>query len=327
MDRFEPQLVTIFGGAGFVGTQLIQVLARQGYRIRVATRRPDLAGHTKMLGTVGQILPIQANVRNLPSVQRAVKGADIVINLVAIGFERGAQSFSAINTQGAANVAAAARDAKARALVHMSSLGVDVATDSLYAQSKLAGEAEVLKAFPQAVILRPSIMFGRDDGFFNKMGGLARMLPVMPVISGGSRFQPVYVGDVAEAVAMAAQGQVKTGRVYELGGPEIETHKELLARVLREAGRSRMLLPLPSAIARLLALPFAILPFAPLLTADQVNLLETDNVVSDAALRDKRTLAAFNITPTAMGTILPGYMWRFRKHGQFDRAEASHSEI
>ena len=323
MDRFEPKLVTIFGGGGFVGTHLIQLLARHGHRIRVATRRPDLAGHTKMLGTVGQILPIQANVRNRASVQRAVKGADIVINLVAIGFERGAQSFAAINEQGAANVAAAARDAKAGALVHMSALGVDVATTSLYAQSKLAGEAAVLAAFPQAVILRPSILFGRDDGFFNLMGGLARMLPVMPVISGNTRFQPAYVGDVAEALAMAAEGQVKSGRIYELGGPDIETHKDLLARVLREAGRARPLLPLPPAIARLLAMPLAILPFKPLLTADQIDLLGTDNVVSEAALRDKRSFAAFGITPTAMDTILPTYMWRFRKHGQFDRAEAS----
>ncbi|MDB5530928.1 MAG: complex subunit family protein [Devosia sp.] len=327
MDRFEPQLVTIFGGAGFVGTQVIQLLARQGHRIRVATRRPDLAGHTRTLGTVGQILPIQANVRNLASVQRAVKGADIVINLVAIGFERGAQKFSAINTQGAANVAAAARDAKVKSLVHMSALGVDIATSSLYAQSKLAGEAAVLAAFPQAVILRPSLMFGRDDGFFNMMGGLARMLPIMPLISGATRFQPVYVGDVAEAIAMAAHGQVKTGRIYELGGPEVETHKDLLTRILREAGRTPPLLPLPSAVARLLALPFAILPFKPLITADQVELLGTDNVVSEAAMRDKRSFVAFGITPTAMDTILPTYMWRFRQHGQFDRAEASHSEI
>jgi NADH dehydrogenase len=323
MDRFEPQLVTIFGGAGFVGTQLVQLLAQKGYRIRIAVRRPDLAGHTRTLGTVGQITPIQANLRNAASVQRAVKGADIVVNLVAVGFERGAQTFTAVNTKGAANVAAAARDAGVKALVHMSALGVDIATTSLYARSKLAGEAEVLKAFPQAVIIRPSILFGRDDGFFNLMGSLARILPVMPLIGGDSRFQPAYVGDVAEAIAMAAEGQVKTGRIYELGGPEIETHKALLARILREAGRDRPLLPLSAGIAKLLALPFAILPFKPLLTADQIELLGTDNVVSDAAIRDKRTFAAFGITPTAMDAILPSYMWRFRKNGQFDRAEVS----
>ena len=323
MDRFEPQLVTIFGGAGFVGTQVIQALARHGHRIRVATRRPDLAGHTRTLGTVGQILPIQANVRNFASVQRAVQGADIVINLVAVGFERGAQTFEAINAQGAANVATAARDAKAKALVHMSALGVDLATESLYAQSKLAGEAAVLKAFPQAVIMRPSLLFGRDDGFFNLMGGLARLAPVMPLISGDTRFQPAYVGDVAEAFAMAALGQVKGGRIYELGGPDIETHKQLLQRILREAGRTPLLLPLPSGIARLLAMPLAILPFKPLITADQIELLGTDNVVSDAALRDKRSFAAFGITPTSMDTILPTYMWQYRKHGQFDRAETN----
>ncbi|HTN63760.1 MAG TPA: complex I NDUFA9 subunit family protein [Devosia sp.] len=325
MDRFEPQLVTIFGGAGFVGTQLVQLLAQKGYRIRIAVRRPDLAGHTRTLGTVGQITPIQANLRNLASVQRAVKGADIVINLVAVGFERGAQTFTAVNTKGAANVAAAARDAGVKALVHMSALGVDIATTSLYARSKLAGEAEVLKAFPQAVIIRPSILFGRDDGFFNLMGSLARILPVMPLIGGDSRFQPAYVGDVAEAIAMAAEGQVKAGRIYELGGPEIETHKVLLTRILREAGRDRPLLPLSAGIAKLLALPFAILPFKPLLTADQIELIGTDNVVSDAAVRDKRTFAAFGITPTAMDAILPSYMWRFRKNGQFDRAEVSPS--
>ncbi|HTM76702.1 MAG TPA: complex I NDUFA9 subunit family protein [Devosia sp.] len=325
MDRFEPQLVTIFGGAGFVGTQLVQLLAQKGYRIRIAVRRPDLAGHTRTLGTVGQITPIQANLRNVASVQRAVKGADIVINLVAVGFERGAQTFTAVNTKGAANVAAAARDAGVKALVHMSALGVDIATTSLYARSKLAGEAEVLKAFPQAVIIRPSILFGRDDGFFNLMGSLARILPVMPLIGGDSRFQPAYVGDVAEAIAMAAEGQVKAGRIYELGGPEIETHKALLTRILREAGRDRPLLPLSAGIAKLLALPFAILPFKPLLTADQIELLGTDNVVSDAAIRDKRTFAAFGITPTAMDAILPSYMWRFRKNGQFDRAEVSPS--
>lgn len=323
MDRFEPQLVTIFGGDGFVGTQVVQALAHQGHRIRVATRRPDLAGHTKTLGTVGQILPIQANVRNFASVQRAVHGADIVINLVAVGFERGAQTFAAINAQGAANVATAARDAGARALVHMSALGVDLATDSLYAQSKLAGEEAVLKAFPQAIIMRPSLLFGRDDGFFNLMGSLARLAPVMPLICGDTRFQPAYVGDVAEAIAMAAQGQVKTGRIYELGGPDIETHKQLLERILREAGRSPLVLPLPSGLARILALPLAILPFKPLITADQIKLLGTDNVVSDAALRDKRSFAAFGITPTAMDAILPTYMWQYRKHGQFDRAETS----
>ena len=323
MDANQPAVVTIFGGAGFVGTQIVQLLAKRGHRIRVAVRRPDLAGHTRMFGSVGQIVPIQANVRNAASVRRAVAGADIVINLVGIGHSRGAQTFEAVHVDGAANIAAAAKAAGTSTLVHMSALGVDLAADvSAYAASKLAGEAAVLKAFPDAVIMRPSILFGQGDGFFNLMGALARMLPVLPLIGGATRFQPAYVGDVAEAFAQAAEGQAKSGRIYELGGPQVETHKDLLVRVQREAGRNRPMLPLPSGIAKLLALPFAILPFPPLLTGDQVELLGVDNVVSDAAIKDKRTFAAFGIKPTAMDTILPTYMYRYRKHGQFDRDNA-----
>ncbi len=323
MDRIEPKLVTIFGGSGFVGTQIVQLLAKRGHRIRVAVRRPDLAGHTRMFGSVGQIVPIQANLRNAASLRRAVAGADIVINLVGVGHSRGAQTFEAVHVDGAANIAVAAKAAGASTLVHMSALGVDKAAEvSAYAASKLAGEAAVFQAFPDAIIMRPSLLFGQGDGFFNLMGALARMLPVLPVIGGDTRFQPAYVGDVAEAFALAAEGQVKSGRIYELGGPEIETYRQLLVRIQREAGRNRPMLPLPSGLAKLLALPLAILPFPPLLTADQVELLGVDNVVSDAAIKDKRTFAAFGITPTAMDAILPTYMYRYRKHGQFDRDNA-----
>ena len=323
MDRIEPRLVTIFGGSGFVGTQIVQLLAKRGHRIRVAVRRPDLAGHTRMFGSVGQIVPIQANLRNAASLRRAVAGADIVINLVGVGHSRGAQTFEAVHVDGAANIAAAAKAAGASTLVHMSALGVDKAAEvSAYAASKLAGEAAVFQAFPDAIIMRPSLLFGQGDGFFNLMGALTRMLPVLPVIGGDTRFQPAYVGDVAEAFALAAEGQVKSGRIYELGGPEIETYRQLLVRIQREAGRNRPMLPLPSGLAKLLALPLAILPFPPLLTADQVELLGVDNVVSDAAIKDKRTFAAFGITPTAMDAILPTYMYRYRKHGQFDRDNA-----
>jgi len=318
MDRLDQKLVTVFGGSGFVGTQVVQALARAGHRVRVAVRRPDLAGHTKTLGGVGQILPIQANLRNMASIERAVAGADIVINLVGIGVERGAQRFSAINEGGAGAVAQAARAAGASTLVHMSALGADSVTESAYAQSKLAGEAAVFAAFPEAVVIRPSILFGQDDTFFNRMGMIARMLPFMPVISGGSKFQPAYVGDVAEAFALAAAGKVKTGRIYEIGGPDVETHRALLERVLREADRKRPMLNLSPGLAKLLALPISILP-NPLLTADQVDLLGNDNIVSELAIREKRTLAAFDIVPTSMDSILPSYMWRFRKHGQFDR--------
>lgn len=320
MARHDQKIVTVFGGGGFVGTQVVQQIARLGHRVRVAVRRPNLVGHVTTLGNVGQIQPIQANVRNAASVQRAVAGADIVINLVGVGYGRGAQTFDAVNTDGAATVAQAAKAAGASVLVHMSALGVDKAAEtSQYAASKLAGEEAVFAAFPNAVIIRPSILFGQDDGYFNLMGTLSRLFPIMPVIGGSSRFQPAYVGDVAEAIAQAAEGKVKTGRIYELGGPDIETHKALLERVQRETQRNRFLLPLPSGIAKLLALPFAILPFPPLITADQVELLGQDNVVSDAAIKDKRTFAAFGITPASMDNILPTYMWRFRRHGQFDR--------
>lgn len=323
MDRIEPKIVTIFGGAGFVGTQIVQLLAKNGHRIRVATRRPNLAGPVKMFGSVGQVQPIQANIRNAASVALAVRGADVVINLVGVGHSRGVQTFKAVHTEGARNVAEAAKAAGVSTLVHMSALGVDMAAGvSEYASSKLDGEVAVLEAFPNAIIMRPSILFGQGDGFFNLMGTLARMFPVLPLIGGATRFQPAYVGDVAEAFAAAAEGKVKAGKIYELGGPQVETYKDIMARVQREAGRARPMLPVPAGIAKLLALPFAVLPFPPLLTADQVELLGVDNVVSDAAIKDKRTFAAFGITPTAMDTILPSYLYRFRKHGQFDRDNA-----
>ncbi|WP_137150389.1 complex I NDUFA9 subunit family protein [Devosia sp. FKR38] len=320
MDSLDPKLVTVFGGSGFVGTQIVQQLARNGHRVRVAVRRPDLAGHLRTLGTVGQIVPIQANLRNAASIQRAVAGVEIVINLVGIAANRGAQTFDAVHVDGAAEIARASKAAGVTQLVHMSALGVDKAADvSRYAASKLAGEAAVLAAFPEAIILRPSLLFGPGDGFFNLMGTLARLLPVMPVIGGNTLFQPAYVGDVAQAFVLAAEGKLKPGKIYELGGPQVESHRQLLERVLREAMRKRPLLPVPSGLAKLMAGVLGILPVPPLVTADQVELLGVDNVVSEAAIKDKRTLAGMGIVPTAMDTILPGYMWRFRKHGQFDK--------
>jgi len=315
-------LVTIFGGSGFVGTQVVQALARRGYRVRVAVRRPDLAGHLRPLGAVGQVMPVQANVRNAASVERAVRGAGIVINLVAIGYEAGRQRFRAVNTMGARHIAQAAKAAGAHALVHMSALGADAQSASGYARSKALGEAEVLAAFPEAVIVRPSIIFGQGDGFFNRYGSLARLFPVLPLLGGKTRFQPIYVGDVAEAIVAAAEGRVKGGRAYELGGPEVATHRDLVQRVLDKTGRGNPLLPLPAAIGKLMALPFAFLPWPPLLTADQVDLLQVDNVVSEAARLDGRTLAAFGVAPTAMDAVLDGYLWRFMKNGQFDRQTA-----
>ncbi len=321
MDRAN-NLVTVFGGSGFLGTQVVQLLARQGYRIRVAVRRPDLAGHVKPLGAVGQVQPIQANIRNADSVMRAVQGAGTVINLVGIRFERGRQLFRAVHTMGAKTVAEATRRAGAETLIQLSALGADTQSSSAYARSKALGEADVLAAFPEAIVIRPSIMFGPGDDFFNLHGTLARMLPVLPLIGGKSKFQPIYVGDVAEAIAAAVAGAVKTGKVYEIGGPEVLSHREIVERVLRESLRNNPLIPLPRAIGKLLAAPFALLPFDPLLTGDQVELLMTDNVVSAEATREKRGLAAFGVSPTPMDAILPGYLWRFRKNGQFDRQPA-----
>ena len=316
------KVVTIFGGSGFLGTQIVQVLARKGYRIRVAVRRPDLAGHVKPLGGVGQVVPIQANIRSPDSVARAVNGAEIVINLVGIRYERGPQRFRAVHVTGARNVAEAARTAGVGALVHMSALGADAQSPSAYARTKHLGETAVLEAFPEAVIVRPSIMFGPGDSFFNLLGSLARWFPVMPMIGANTRFQPVYVGDVADAFGAAAETSVRTGRIYELGGPEVLTYRQLMQRVLHETMRHNLLVPVPAGIGKLLAFPFALLPFPPLLTGDQVDLLQIDNVVSDAAIEEKRTLAAFGIEPTPMDAVLSTYLWRFRKHGQFDRQAA-----
>jgi NADH dehydrogenase len=321
MDRTTLPIVTVFGASGFVGTQVVQALARKGHRIRAAVRRPDLALHLKPLGDVGQIVPIQANVRFPDSVARAVTGAGIVINLVGVGFERGAQRFAKVNVDGARNVAQAARAAGVETLVHMSILGADPHSPSGFARSRAYGEAAVVESFPEAVIMRPSIIFGTGDGFISRMAGLARLFPVLPLIGGRTRFQPVFVGDVAEAIAWAAEGVGARGRVYELGGPEVLTHRALMQEILRQTNRSNLLLPIPEGLGFVLAAPLSLLP-TPILTADQVRLLAVDNVVSDAAARDGRTLAAFGVTPTTMEAVLPSYLWRFRRHGQFDRLPA-----
>jgi NADH dehydrogenase len=317
----HPQLIAVFGGDGFVGTQIVQLLARAGHRIRVAVRRPDLAGHLRPLGGVGQIVLVQANVRNADSVMAAVRGADVVINLVGIGIERGKQRFRADNAMGARNVAEAAQRAGAGTLLHMSILGADAQGRSTFARSRALGEEMVRAAFPGAIIFRPSIVFGNGDGFFNRLGLVARMLPVMPLFGGTTKFQPVYVGDVAQAIAEAAEGKARAGATYELGGPEVLTHRQIVERVLQETGRSNPILPLPNFIGALLAIPMGLLP-NPLVTRDQIRLLGTDNVVSPEAVKEKRTLAAFDITPRPLEAILPSYLWRFRKHGQFDRQTA-----
>ena len=309
-------LVTVFGGSGFVGRHVIRALAKRHYRIRVAVRRPELAGHLQPLGRVGQIHPVQANLRHAGSVAAAVRDADVVVNLVGILFERGRQSFDAVQTAGADAVARAAAQYGAR-LVHMSALGADENATSAYARSKAAGEKAVLAAMPGATIFRPSIIFGPEDDFFNKFASLARFVPALPLIGGGNtRFQPVFAGDVAAAFAAAVAGETRPGATYELGGPEALSFRELMQYVLATIERKRLLVPIPFGLAKLQAAFLQLLPKPPL-TRDQVELLRRDSVVSDEATRDGRTLRGLGLEPTSMQAIVPSYLWRFRRAGQF----------
>jgi NADH dehydrogenase len=314
-------LITIFGGSGFVGRHLVRALCKRHYRIRIAVRRPDLAGHLQPLGRVGQIHAVQANVRYPRSVEAAVRDADIVINLTGILFERGRQRFDAVQAFGAEQVALAAAAHGAR-MIHISAIGADESSLSAYARAKAAGEKAVLAATPAAQIFRPSIMFGPEDDFFNRFAALARLAPALPLPGGGeTRFQPVFVGDVAEAIARAVDGQAKPGTIYEIGGPEVRTFKQLMEYVLTTVERKRLLVPLPFWLLKLEAQFLQYLPKPPL-TPDQVELLKHDNVVSDNAMRDGRTLEGLGIDGTAIATIVPSYLWRFRKTGQFRTGRA-----
>ncbi|MGE0845041.1 MAG: complex I NDUFA9 subunit family protein [Flavobacteriaceae bacterium] len=323
MQGRSKGLVTVFGGSGFIGRHVVRALARRGYRIRVAVRRPDLAGHLQPLGTVGQIHAIQANVRNAPSVARAVAGADAVVNLVGVLHESGRNGFDAVHAFGAGAVAREAKAAGASRLVQMSAIGADPESPAAYGRSKAEGERRALEAFPGACIVRPSIVFGPEDDFFNRFAAMARMSPVLPLVGGGAtRFQPVYVGDVAETVARGVDGALKPAKPYELGGPETASFRELMEIVLAEIGRRRLLVPVPFAAARIMAGVLQFVPGKPL-TPDQVRMLQVDNVVSAQAESDGRTLAGLGIEATAMENILPEYLWRFRRAGQFTGSAAT----
>jgi NADH dehydrogenase len=330
MTAASQQLVTVFGGSGFVGRHLVRALARRGYRIRVAVRRPDLANFLQPLGTVGQIHAVQANLRYPASVARALENADAAVNLVGILAEGGKQTFDAVQAQGARTVAEAAAAAGVARYVQMSALGADPDGVSVYARTKAEGEAAAFAAVPTAVVTRPSIVFGPEDSFFNRFAALARMSPALPLIGGGeTRFQPVFVGDVAETIARAVDGSLKTGTVYELGGPEVKTFRELIEYVLKVTGRKRLLVPLPFAAARLQAgvleglkfATFGLLPEEFLLTRDQVDLLGRDNVVSPEAAAEGRTLPGIGVSPETIEAVVPSYLYRFRKAGQFDRSK------
>lgn len=312
----HPKLVTIFGGSGFVGRHLVRALAKRGYRVRVAVRRPDLAYHLQPLGNVGQIQAIQANLRYRWTVDRAVEGSDIVVNLVGILKESGKQKFGNVQQTGARYIAEAARQAGAR-LIHGSAIGADTESDSLYGKTKGEAEKAVLSIDRKAIIFRPSIVFGPEDDFFNRFASMARFSPFLPLIGGGhTKFQPVFVGDVAEAMARGIDGDLAPGKIYELGGPEIVSFRECLEIMMRITHRDRFLVSLPWFLAHNMARLTGWLPGAPL-TVDQVKLLRQDNVVSQAALKSGRTLQGMGISPANMDSILPGYLVRFRPHGQF----------
>jgi len=308
----QPRLITVFGGAGFVGRYLVQRLAERGARVRVAIRRPEEGLFLKPMGGVGQIEIVAANLRNWPSVQKAVAGADAVVNAVGVLYSAGAQNFGAVHGRGADLVARAAAAAGAKRLVHISAIGADAESDSDYAKSKAMGEAAARAAFPGVTIVRPSIVFGPEDGFFNLFGNLSRFLPVMPLMArqGETKFQPVYAGDVGEGLARVLFDATTAGQTYEFGGPRVYTFRELMEFVLRETGRKALLVPVPAAAAMIPATFLGLLP-APLLTRDQVRLLQHDNV-ANAGLPG---LASLGLSAQPAEGIVESYMFRYRRGG------------
>jgi NADH dehydrogenase len=314
-------LVTVFGGSGFLGRHVVRALAKRDYRIRVAVRRPELAGHLQPLGRVGQIHSVQANLRYPASVEAAMRDSHVAINLVGILAESGAQTFNAVQAAGAETVAKAAAAVGAQ-MVHVSAIGADANSTSAYARAKAAGETAVLAALPSATIMRPSVMFGPEDQFTNRFAALARMMPVLPLVGCETKMQPVYVGDVATAVADAVDGKACDGATYELGGPEVLSFREIVEIILAITDRKRTLLSLPFGLAKFQAAFQQFAPGALKLTPDQVELLRHDNLVSEAAKANGLTLEGLGITPESLQAIAPQYLWRFRPSGQFQRMNA-----
>ena len=310
-------LITVYGGSGFLGRHVVRALAKRDYRIRVAVRRPELANFLQPLGRVGQINAVQANLRHSASVDAAARDASVLVNLVGILAEGGRQRFDRVHSYGTEQVALAASAHGAR-LVQISAIGADENSPSQYARSKATAERLALAAQPQTVIMRPSILFGPEDDFFNRFATLGRMSPFLPLIGGGAtKFQPVFVGDVATAIADAVDGKLRDGTIYELGGPEVRTFKELMQFVLATIERKRLLVPLPFFAAKLKASILQFMPAPLTLTGDQVEQLRHDNVVSQAALAEGRTLQGIGIEPDSFEAIVPSYLWRFRRAGQF----------
>lgn len=318
------KLVTIYGGSGFVGRYVARRMARQGWRVRVAVRRPNEALFVKPYGAVGQVEPVLCNIRDDASVRAAMQGADAVVNCVGVLNELGKNTFAAVQAEGAARIARVAAAEGVGRMVHVSAIGADAASDSAYARSKAEGEAAVRAAFPDAVILRPSVIFGPEDDFFNRFAGMTRFGPVLPIVGAGTRFQPVHVDDVAAAAEMGVLGTAAAG-IYELGGPDVDTMRGLMGRMLKVVERRALVVNMPFAVARFLAFWFDLwqklsggLIVAPL-TRDQVKSLAHDNVVAEGA----RGFADLGISPRAMDAVLPEYLYRFRVTGQYAAIKAS----
>ena len=313
------KLVTIYGGSGFVGRYIARRMAQAGWRVRVAVRRPNEALFVKTYGVVGQVEPLLCNIRDDASVARVMQGADAVINCVGTFDARGKNNFDAVQTEGAARIARIAAASGVANMVQISSIGADAASKSAYSRSKAAGEAAVLAAFPSAVILRPSVVFGAEDGFFNRFAGMSSMGPILPVVGAATRFQPVYVDDVAQAAAMGAMGTAAPG-IYELGGPEAASFRDLMRKMLAVVQRRRLIVNLPFFAATIMATVFDYLSMATgglvrnaMLTRDQVKSLRVDNVVTGTT----KTFADLGITPVDMDAMLPEYLWRYRPSGQY----------
>jgi uncharacterized protein YbjT (DUF2867 family) len=313
------KLVTIFGGSGFVGRYVARRMAKAGWRIRVACRRPNEALFVKPYGVPGQVEPVFCNIRDDASVRAVTTGADAVVNCVGTFARGGKNSFDAVQVAGAARIARIAAEEGVGRMVQISSIGADAGSDSHYSRSKAEGEAAVLAAFPTAVILRPSVIFGTEDGFFNRFAAMTRMGPVLPVVGASTRFQPVHVDDVALAAVMGVLGQAAPG-VYELGGPDVDTFRSLMGRMLPVIRRRRIIVNVPFFAARFMAFGFDMLEAVTLglventmLTRDQVKSLRQDNVVAP----DAKGFADLGIVPTSMDAVLPEYLWRYRPSGQY----------
>lgn len=309
-------LVTVFGGSGFLGRNAVRELARAGYRVRVAVRYPNIAQYLPPMGSVGQIQLMKCNVLDQDAVTRAMDGADAVVNLIGILYPAGGQSYDDMHVTAAGHIAMAAKAAGATTLVHVSTLGADPESESDYARTKAEGERVIREEFAGATILRSSLVAGPNDDFFNKFANLARFLPVLPLIGGGhTKFQPVFVGDVAKAILKCVVEPSTRGKTYELGGPRVYSFKDILELILRETGRSRPLIPVPFFLASIKAMFLQFLP-GKLLTPDQVTFLKTDNVVAPGAL----TFRDLGIVPESIEAVLPSYLYRFRPRGEFDEA-------